>query len=258
MTKFTDNIASYKEPITKELIKLINNQLKAQASLQKRYARIMMPTDLMWLQVLQELSIDSDFKPETACRAMKKYYSDIINRIGNYYAKQGIDTEYYKVTGKKKYLDLDVVMQSLNYESETSDDDLTYNLNHNQEITGEKVRGVDDKVEQDDERQSDIQDKLGDLTTEKGGAEKRSESVQKNGNKLNNEVDKNNREPENKGGWQSDRAGNADLNQVTGNTLVGDASKAVGKMQEKNNGSLFSRLFKHRNLIRKQVIVIRW
>lgn len=201
MTKFTDNIASYKEPIIKELIKLINNQLKAQASLQKRYARIMIPTDLMWLETLQELPLDSDFKPEIACRAMKKYYSDIINRIGDYYAKQGIDTEYYKVIGKKKYLDLDLVMQSLNYESETNDDKMTYDL------TVKKNGGVDGEVDKDSDKPSGMQNGLDDSKTEK------------------------------------DRAG--------------DASRAVGKMQRKKK-DWFSKLFRHRNLIRKQIIVIRW
>ena len=201
MTKFTDDIASYKEPITKELIKLINNQLKAQASLQKHYARIMMPTDLMWLETLQELSIDSDFKPDLACRAMKRYYSDIINRIGDYYAKQGIDTEYYKVIGKKKYLDLDLVMQSLNYESETNDDKMMYDL------TGKDSGDVDDEMDKNDDKPSGMQNRLDDSETEKDGA--------------------------------------------------GDASRAVGKMQRKKK-DLFSKLFKHRNLIRKQVIVIRW
>lgn len=203
MTKFTDtdNIASYKQPITDELIKLINNQLKAQASLQKHYARIMMPTDLMWLKILQELSIDSDFQPEIACRAMKKYYSDIINRIGDYYAKQGINTEYYKVIGKKKYLDLDLVMQSLNYESETNNDKMMYDL------TVKKSEGVDGEVDKDDDKPSGMQNRLDDSETEKDGA--------------------------------------------------GDASRAVGKMQRKKK-DLFSKLFKHRNLIRKQIIVIRW
>lgn len=201
MTKFTDNIASYKEPITKELIKLINNQVKAQASLQKHYARIMMPTDLMWLETLQELFIDSDFKPEIACRAMKRYYSDIINRIGDYYAKQGIDTEYYKVTGKKKYLDLNLVMQSLNYESETNDDKMMYDL------TVKENGGVDDEIDKNGDKPSDMQNRLDSKIIEEKHA--------------------------------------------------GDASRAVGKMQRKKK-DLFSKLFKHRNLIRKQIIAIRW
>lgn len=232
MTKFTDNIASYKQPITDELIKLINNQLKAQASLQKRYARIMIPTDLMWLETLQELSIDSDFKPEIACRAMKKYYSDIINRIGDYYAKQRIDTEYYKVIGKKKYLDLDLVMQSLNYESETNNDDLEYNLNKT-----EKEHGTGENIDKSDGKLSDIENRLGDSTAEKERTVKRSE------------VDK-------KGAEQSDMQSRL-ANKKTGEKRAGDASKAVGMMQKKKKG-LFSKLFNHGDLIKKQVIVIRW
>ena len=231
MTKFTDNIASYKQPITDELIKLINNQLKAQASLQKHYARIMIPTDLMWLETLQELSIDSDFKPEIACRAMKKYYSDIINRIGDYYAKQGIDTEYYKVIGKKKYLDLDLVMQSLNYESETNDDKMMYDLN------GKESGGVDGEIDKNGDKLSGMQNRLDDSETEKDGAGDRSEMGQNNSK-------------------QSDDQ-NMLGSKITEEKYAGDASRAVVKMQRKKK-DLFSKLFKHRNLIRKQIIVIRW
>lgn len=231
MTKFTDNIASYKEPITKELIKLINNQLKAQASLQKRYVKIMMPTDLMWLETLQELSIDSDFKPEIACRAMKKYYSDIINRIGDYYAKQGIDTEYYKVTGKKKYLDLDLVMQSLNYESETNDDKMMYDL------TVKENGGVDGEVDKDSDKPSGMQNGLDSKITEKDGAGDHSEMGQNNSK-------------------QSDDQNMLD-SKIIEEKHAGDASRAVGKMQRKKK-DFFSKLFKHRNLIRKQIIAIRW
>lgn len=231
MTKFTDNIASYKQPITDELIKLINNQLKAQASLQKHYARIMIPTDLMWLETLQELSVDPDFKPEIACRAMKKYYSDIINRIGDYYAKQGIDTEYYKVIGKKKYLDLNLVMQSLNYESETNDDKMMYDLN------GKESGGVDGEVDKDSDKPSGMQNGLDDSKIEKDGAGDRSEIGQNNSK-------------------QSDDQNMLD-SKITEEKHAGDASRAVGKMQRKKK-NLFSKLFKHRNLIRKQIIVIRW
>ena len=231
MTKFTDNIVSYKQPITDELIKLINNQLKAQASLQKHYARIMIPTDLMWLETLQELSIDSDFKPDLACRAMKRYYSDIINRIGDYYVKQGIDAEYYKVIGKKKYLDLDTVMQSLNYESETSDDDLMYDL------TGKESGDVDGEIDKNDDKPSGMQNRLDDSKTEKDGAGDRSEMGQNNSK-------------------QSDDQ-NMLGSKITEEKYAGDASRAVGKMQRKKK-DLFSKLFKHRNLIRKQIIAIRW
>lgn len=231
MTKFTDNIVSYKEPITKELIKLIDNQLKAQASLQKHYARIMIPTDLMWLETLQELSIDSDFQPDLAYRAMKRYYSDIINRIGDYYAKQGIDTEYYKVTGKKKYLDLDTVMQSLNYESETGDDDLMYDL------TGKESGDVDGEIDKNNDKPSGMQNRLDDSKTEKDGAGDRSEMGQNNSK-------------------QSDDQ-NMLGSKITEEKYAGDASRAVGKMQRKKKDS-FSKLFKHRNLIRKQIIAIRW
>lgn len=233
MTKFTGNIASYKQPITNELIKLINNQLKAQASLQKHYARIMMLTDLMWLETLQELSIDSDFKPEIACQAMKKHYSDIINRIGDYYAKQGIDTEYYKAIGKKKYLDLDLVMQSLNYESETNDDKMMYDLDR----TGKNSMGDNKEVDKMDSKLSDFKNRLGDSVTEKEGAVKRSE------------VDK-------KGAEQSNMQSRL-ADKKTGEKSAGDASKAVGMMRKKKKG-LFSKLFHHGDLIRKQVIVIRW
>lgn len=231
MTKFTDNIASYKQPITNELIKLINNQLKARASLQKHYARIMIPTDLMWLETLQELSIDSDFQPDLACRAMKKYYSDIINRIGDYYAKQGIDTEYYKVTGKKKHLDLNLVMQSLNYESETNDDKMMYDL------TGKESGDVDGEIDKDGDKPSGMQNRLDDSKTEKDGADDRSEMGQNNSK-------------------QSDDQ-NMLGSKITEEKYSGDASQAVGKMQRKKK-DLFSKLLKHRNLIRKQVIVIRW